>query len=610
MKTIALAIAFCFLVNITHGQPQVLTQDKFLEQLKLSPCILIDNNHSIIQSQDIQLNRIWNGNTCKSNIKNNSRKPISLSSIVLFDMTKHQLPANAMVYGEGFQMLHQNGGTLARRENIGSYPDNKHYQIPEPNGMPTAYGALEIGIATNNHLLLGFSSCHKFIGRISYDSLRMQISFDAEGLTLKPGEQWNLEDFVFLKGANRSLLFEQLGKLISKNHPRLNPMPIPTGWCSWYCYGPSVTARDIDINLDTFSKKLPQLKYIQIDDGYQPFMGDWLDENKAYGNIQQTLKSIKEKGFEPAIWVAPFIAEKNSRLFKEHPEWFVKDKLGNPLNSATVGFGGWRKGPWYVLDGTNPAVQAHLQKIFRTMREQWGVNYFKLDANYWGAIHNGVHYNTNATRIEAYRLGMKAIISGCDQQTVLLGCNAPIWPSFGLVSAMRTSGDINRHWKTIQTTAKENLYRAWQNGILWDVDPDCIVLVNDQKTNITNDEWMFHASALHAVGGLMLSGDKAFLLKEKELSILKKLLIPTGKAAIFSDDTMQTAINDLGDKQYYYFFNWGETELQDLKMPLKYSSQLTDYWTGEKIGKAQNTLVIPKLLPHSAKLIEAIPVRK
>lgn len=89
-----------------------------------------------------------------------------------------------MVYGEGFQMLHQNGGTLARRENIGSYPDNKHYQIPEPNGMPTAYGALEIGIATNNHLLLGFSSCYKFIGRISYDSLRMQISFDAEGLTL------------------------------------------------------------------------------------------------------------------------------------------------------------------------------------------------------------------------------------------------------------------------------------------------------------------------------------------------------------------------------------------------------------------------------------------
>jgi len=146
---------------------------------------------------------------------------------------------------------------------------------------------------------------------------------------------------------------------------------------------------------------------------------------------------------------------------------------------------------------------------------------------------------------------------------------------------MRTSGDIHRTWNTIKTTAKENLYRAWQNGILWDADPDCIVLVNDPKSSITNDEWIFHATALHAVGGLMLSGDKASLLKDKELGILKKLLFPTGKAAVFADNTMQTATSDMGNRKFYYFFNWGDTELHDLKQPIMYDSQLSDFWTGE-----------------------------
>jgi hypothetical protein len=75
------------------------------------------------------------------------------------------------------------------------------------------------------------------------------------------------------------------------------------------------------------------------------------------------------------------------------------------------------------------------------MREEWGVHCFKLDANYRGAIQEDVHFVENASRIEACRHGMEAILSGCDENTVVLGCNAPIWPSFGLVTAQHTSGD-------------------------------------------------------------------------------------------------------------------------------------------------------------------------
>ena len=149
-------------------------------------------------------------------------------------------------------------------------------------------------------------------------------------------------------------------------------------------------------------------------------------------------------GFEPAIWVAPFIAEAKSNLFQQHPDWFVKDDAGKPLlRSDKVTFGGWRRGPWYVLDGTHPQVQQHYENLFRTMRREWGCTYFKLDANFWGAIHGGRFHDPRATRVEAYRRGMQAILRGADDGFIL-GCNHPIWASVGLIHGSRSSNDIKR----------------------------------------------------------------------------------------------------------------------------------------------------------------------
>ena len=71
--------------------------------------------------------------------------------------------------------------------------------------------------------------------------------------------------------------------------------------------------------------------------------------------------------------------------------------------------------PWYVLDGTHPEVQTHLEQVFRTLRTQWGIHYFKLDANFWGAIHGGRFHDPAATRVEAYRRGMAAILRGAGE---------------------------------------------------------------------------------------------------------------------------------------------------------------------------------------------------
>jgi alpha-galactosidase len=585
---------------------------RFLSVLKSADWVVEDLSGKALSIDQVQLDRAWNGTTCKSTVKNIGDTPLRPKNILLFEVTEHGFSPDTPIYGEGFQMLYQNGGTLGKRENIGNNLDSKHYKIPDVRGLPTAYGVLNLNLADNDNLLLGFASCHRFIGRISFDAKQILVSIDAEGLVLEPGESWVLEDFIVLSGERQGDLFNQLAEKINQHHPPRLVSPVATGWCSWYCYRMDVTDQIIRDNLDTFTQTVPELKFIQLDDGYQPFFGDWFDPNPDYGDVKQTIADIRAKGFEPAIWVAPFIAQKESRVLREHPDWFVKNAQGEPLDSSTVSFGGWRYGPWYALDGTHPEVQQHFKNIFRTMREEWGVNYFKLDANYWGAIQEGAHYEENASRIEAYRQGMQAMLRGCDDDTILLGCNAPIWPSFGLVTAMRTSGDIRRRWSSFKSLAQQNLSRAWQNGTLWDADPDCIVLAKNNIFGVTDDvpenEWMFHATSIHAVGGFILSGDKAEDLGAKEVGILKKLLTPTGKGARFANTKLETGITDLGDTQYYYFFNWSDTETMDLTVSLSQRAQLNDFWTDDALGIHDDTYTVTLLPPRSARLVVAQPI--
>jgi alpha-galactosidase len=219
--------------------------------------------------------------------------------------------------------------------------------------------------------------------------------------------------------------------------------------------------------------------------------------------------------------VAPFVAEKDSHVFQQHPDWFLKDTDGSPLRSDTVTFGGWRRGPWYVLDGTHPDVQAHFVNVFSTMRREWGVTYFKLDANFWGAIHGGRFHDPNATRIVAYRSGMHAILSGAGD-SFILGCNHPIWPSAGLIHGSRSSNDIKRTWDRIKTTAQQNLLRNWQNGRLWWNDPDAVCLAGD----LPEHEFLFHATAIYATGGMVLSGDDLSTMPDARMAMLRKLLPP------------------------------------------------------------------------------------
>lgn len=556
----------------------------------------------VVADETVGLRRVWRGDSCRCTLTNRTRRPAQVREVVLYDGA-HGLPGGTPLYGEAFQMLSQLSGTLASPVDVGTYPDRSHYKIPEPDGLRTAYGVLALSPERGPQTLIGFTSCRRFVGRIGFDAERLRISLDTEGLTLAPGETWTLDELAVYEGDDRPALLERFARTIGRHHRPLHRRPVPTGWCSWYHYGPSVTADDIAQNLDWIAMNVPQLRYIQLDDGYQPHMGDWLDVGAAFGgDVRSVLASIRAKGFEPAIWVAPFIADAQSRLFREHPDWFVQGDDGKPMPSDRVGFGGWRMGPWYCVDGTHPDAQRHLESLFHTLRREWGCTYFKLDANYWGAIHGGRRHDPKATRVEAYRRGMAAIRRGAGDDSVILGCNHPIWPSLGEIHASRSSNDIGRSWESFVETGRENLLRGWQNGRFWWNDPDCLLLTGD----LPESAFVFHAVTLYATGGMVLAGDAMAQIPAHRRDLLRRLLPATGVAARFADDALTVGRIPLRGRDRWALRN--ATDAPAVRtVPIEARSSVRDVLTGEDLPDAAGPIKLT-LPARSARLLETRPL--
>lgn len=609
----ALPARFAFIGAFLVSTVGAAAAENLVDELRKATATVVLVDEGAVDASRASVNIVWQGDVCRPVVVNSSDAPIRVARVDLFD-GKHRLPGDTPIYGESFQMLAQTVGTLASPKDLGTYPDRTHYRLEEPEGLRTAHGMLLLSPQQREPLLIGFTSCRRFDGRISFDASRLLVSVDCEGIQLAPGEQAVLEEFYCDSAPSREKLLDRLAEKIEVNHPRRRGFDRPPmGWCSWYSYGPSVTVPDVRRNLDWIVANAPELRYIQIDDGYQPWMGDWLETGKSFGgDVKGVLHKVRARGFEPAIWLAPFVASPESQLFRDHPDWFVKNDSGEPLRSDQVGFGGWRLGPWYVLDGTHPEAQAFLEQTIRTMRVEWGCSYFKLDALYWGAIRQGRFYDAKATKIEAYRRGMAAILRGAGDAYVL-GCNHPIWASFGLLDGSRSSNDIQRHWTSIQECGRETLARGWQNGRLWWNDPDCALLGPEltrgadgnprAARELPPNEVLFHAAVLHASGGALLSGDDLTLLTPASLALLNKLIPPTGRAAQFADGDFIEGRTPTPTGELIYLFNWGD-EVMTRRLELPRQGTLRDYWTGETVGELVDELGNVSLPPRSARVLE------
>jgi alpha-galactosidase len=169
----------------------------------------------------------------------------------------------------------------------------------------------------------------------------------------------------------------------------------------------------------------------------------------------------------------------------------------------------------------------------------------------------------------------------------------------GLIHGSRSSHVIKRDWKRITDTARQNLMRNWQNGRLWWNDPDAIVLTGALPEN----EFRFHATAIYATGGMILSGDDLTTISAARLAMLRKLHPPTGVAASFADDSLRVGVVDLKDRRAFCLLNWDDAS-RTVSFSLSRPHNLRELWTDEDLGRKQG-LVSITLGPRDGRVLTA-----
>ena len=510
----------------------------------------------------------------------------------------------ATVLGDGFQMLAQTSGTISQPIDIGRCPDNNNsYRIYPESAPKRYYNYLAVEDAAG-YTLFGFTSCHRFAGYFEVQTHGehwvLSASIDGEHTQVADWEHNTLESVAILRGQSLSELYQQYSEMLAEHHPVRNGVTqdAPIGWCSWYAYYADVTEGNVFENVECMQDNLAELEWVLLDDGYQAFMGDWLTpSDKFSGGVKELIHNIRAKGKRPAIWMAPFIAQPESEIFKKHPDWFVRHEDGDLLKAEDVTYGGWRCTPWYILDTSNPEVQDHLTHVVSVMREEWGVELFKLDANYWGTL-KGKRSQSGVTGVEAYRMGMEAIAKGAEDAW-LLGCNAPMWPSLGLVDAMRVSDDVERHSHRFEQIAKETFFRSWQHRKLWQIDPDCATFTSLPNQAASREDYQFHRNVLLACGGLLLSGDPLPEITPFASKTLAKLMLRQRRnqeSAKFTALGLNHAFLPLTSKNdLHCLFNYTNDEATEFTLTADQPTDWYDYWTGEKLNQEPCQLLLVSL---------------
>ncbi len=531
--------------------------------------------------QAVRLTRHWQDGVLHATVDNAGPRPVHVRQVVLLQW-RHGLPDTTPIHGEGFQMLAQTGGELGRPRLLGRCDDADVYRIYSRPWAPSgcirrqAYNCF-VYADQARFTLLGFTRCARFSGHIVFDTEQFEVVLDLENHLLQAGERLQLEPFTVLVDPSLPALMARYATLLQQAHPLRWQRPPPRGWCSWYHYYATVSADDIRENLDAL-RAYPNLEYVQIDDGYQARMGDWLlPSDKFADGVDALIDTIHRAGRKAGIWLAPFIAESGSALFQTHPDWFVRRADGSPLPAEEVTYGGWRCTPWYMLDGTHPQALAYLREVVTTMRRDWKVDYFKLDALYWGAVHGGLRQRPNATRIEAYRAALQVIHDAADGAFVL-GCNAPMWPSLGLVDGMRIGDDIERGHARMLQVREETFRRNWMHRRLWLNDPDCLVLCNLPDQQASAADYRLHLATVLGSGGLLMSGDRLALLDATQCTQLRTLLAVSqqgyGAASFHSFDcTLGVCEAEGVDTQLLCVTNV-DMEARDLRLPAEADASL------------------------------------
>lgn len=272
--------------------------------------------------------------------------------------------------------------------------------------------------------------------------------------------------------------------------------------------------------LDTIDPPI-MLDTILINDGYCVH-GDWLDytENWPKG-LEPAARDIFQRQYRAGVWVAPFMVSEESKIFKRHKNWLIRDLNGEPILE-------WEfpEGKHYALDGSHPDVQRYIQKVFRAYRKM-GFTFYKTDFMDWGLKPNvGIErYDKTKSSVQIFTEVLNIIREEIGAGSFWITGTAPYAHMIGYVDAMRVANSINCQWteQTVGNMLQESYNTQYFNNVFWQNDLDVISL-RDENCQLTATEKTSLANWIGIMGGVVSTSDRFSNLTEEQLDFWRLLM--------------------------------------------------------------------------------------
>jgi len=467
-------------------------------------------------------------------------------------------------------------------------------------------------------LLAGFTTQEVGLGELFYRNRgepELWLSLDYGGKRLQPGARLEGEALYLALGEPVELLDRYSAEAARCMQARPCGTS-PVGWCSWYEYYSKVRERDVLDNLELLAEKpWLGLQLLQLDDGFQPEVGDWLEVNHKFPRgLAPLAAEVKARGLQAGLWTAPFFASRRSRLFREHRGWFLETGGGRLVD---CGYNPVWNRRLVALDPTHPEVRAWLEDSFGQLAAQ-GFDYFKIDFLFAG-LRRGLHRDPQRSPVEAYRMGVQAVRRGIGEGRFLLGCGAPIGPSIGLFDAMRVSQDVKEEWESrlaaylgrgcgfpsARGALRSNMTRWFMHRRWWLNDPDCL-LVRRERTKLCLEQVRTLATILGCTGGMLFLSDDMTRVDPERLRLAEAVLPPTPLTGRPSRILQEHYPRDMwvdghGGRRLLVLVNWGD-EPERRQLPELGAGTWFDFWEERVVSGG------PVRLPrHGVRALRFVP---
>lgn len=330
--------------------------------------------------------------------------------------------------------------------------------------------------------------------------------------TLEPGEKRCLIELAVTGGSLDKAVEEWLDLAGITCRPA---RPV-VGYSSWYRHYGNIDAWKLAEDLAGEEQVLLDMDLcgidpvFQIDDGYAK-VGDWLeyDRSRFPDGLRTLAQSASSKGLLPGLWLAPFVCEKNSRVFAEHPDWLLRDTRGNPIATGSQ----WSYG--YALDTQNADVRTYIGKVLRTVTQDWGFRLLKLDFLYAACMepHDGLN------RGELIADALDLLRASVDDDVRLLLCGVPLVSAFGRCEYCRIGPDVGLDWDDkphMRLLHRERVSTRWSlanargrahlDGRAFRCDPD-ILFLREEGVSFTPEQRAEMIDTDTSCGGVLFTSD-------------------------------------------------------------------------------------------------------